>query len=154
MAVEITVQTDPVGNIAPQSVLLPEPIHLRRVKPRAEVNHAGRGVVVFSVVAEAGSLFRKQFAKGRIRFAYDVLSRQSAAEGVPGVVIRDFRRNASSAVVNVLRAGASGLCGDALQAVGITGLLPVLGSRDDHAIPIQNIPCERGCQIFVCADFA
>ena len=38
--------------------------------------------------------------------------------------------------------------GDALQTVGVAGRLAVLVLGNDHAVPIQNIPCERGCQIF------
>ena len=43
---------------------------------------------------------------------------------------------AASAVVDILRAGAAGDRGNALQAVGVAGQLPVLGSRDDHAVTI------------------
>ena len=33
-------------------------------------------------------------------------------------------------------------------------MYPILGGTNDRAIPIQNIPCQRGCQIFACADLA
>ena len=38
--------------------------------------------------------------------------------------------------------------GDPFKAVGVVGGLAVLVSTDDHAVPIQNIPRQRGCQIF------
>ena len=144
LAIQIPVEADPIGYTSAKGILLPEPIHLRLVESRAEVDHAGRGVVVFAVVAEAGSLFRKQLAKGRIRFAYDVLSRQSAAEGVPGVVVADLRSHRAASVVDIFRSGFACKGGDAFEAVSVVGRLAVLGSRDDHAVPIQNIPSERG----------
>ena len=38
--------------------------------------------------------------------------------------------------------------GDAHQTVGVAGRLAVLVLGNDHTVPIQNIPCQRGCQIF------
>ena len=133
-AVEITIQTDPVGDASSQNVLLPEPIHLRLVESRSEINHSRRGVVVFSVVAEAGGLFRKQLAEGRIRFAYYIFPRQSAAEGVPGGVVADLRSHAASAVVHILRPGVPGNRGDPLQTVGVAGGFAVFAFGDDHAV--------------------
>ena len=118
------------------------------------VDHACSGVVVFSVVAEAAGRFAYLFPKRGVALGGDVLPCQSAAEGVPGGVVADLRSHAASAVVDILCAGASGFRGDAFEAVGVAGGLPVLGSRDDHAIPIQNIPRQRSCQIFTCADLA
>ena len=38
--------------------------------------------------------------------------------------------------------------GDALEAVSVASGLAVLVLGNDHAVPIQNIPRQRGCQIF------
>ena len=154
LAIQVSIEADRIGNAAAEGIFLRESIHLRLVEPCAEVDHSRRGVVVFSVVAEAAGCFADLLPKRGVALAGDVFPRQSSTEGVPGVIVADLRSHASSAVVNILRAGASGDHGNALQAVGVVGRLAVLGSRDDHAVPIQNIPRQRSCQIFTCADLA
>ena len=153
LAVEIAVQTDPIGDAAAQSVLLREAVHLRLVESRAEVDHSRGGVIVLAVVAKAGCCLAELLPERGVALAGDLLFRQ-ADEDASRSVVRDFSSYACSSVVNILRAGASGDRGNALQAVGVVGRLAVLGSRDDHAVPIQNIPRQRSCQIFTCADLA
>ena len=73
---------------------------------------------------------------------------------IPGVVIADLRSHRAASVVDILRAGAAGLRRDALEAVSVAGGLAVLVLGNDHAVPIQNIPRQRGCQIFTCLNAA
>ena len=67
---------------------------------------------------------------------------------IPGVVIADLRSHRAASVVDILRAGAAGLRRDALQTVGVAGHLAALVLGNDHAVPVQNIPRQCGCQIF------
>ena len=127
-------------------VLLAEAVQLRGVEARPEVDQASRGVVVFAVVAEAGGFFAKLLAEGAVAPARDGFAR----EAVPGRAVADLRRHAAASVVEVLCTGVAGDSGDTLQTVDKAGVLAVLGSADDHAVTVENVPGERGCHIFAC----
>ena len=100
LAVEIAVEAAAVEDAAPQEILLAEAVHLRGVEAGAEIDQAGRGVVVFAVVAEAADLLAELFAEGAVGFCDSLCEACSVVDQLCG--------DAATPVVDVLRAGAAG----------------------------------------------
>ena len=73
MDVGIAVQAVGRGYAATDDVLLREAVHRRLIEPGTEVDHAGGGVVILAIVAEAGDLFPDLLAEGGVALGDDVL---------------------------------------------------------------------------------
>ena len=114
MTIQIPIERLRCKRTSPQQILLSKPVHLRLIEPCAEVDHAGGGVVVLAVVAEPEGRFANLLAEGGIALGSDVLLCQSAAEGVPGVIVADLRSDRTAPVVDILRPGITCLCRDTL----------------------------------------
>ena len=123
-------------------ILLAKAVHLRGVESRAEVDHARGGVVVFAVVAEAGTLLAKLLAKRAVALA-------GHRREVFAAVVQ-LHGHAAAPVVEVLCTGVAGNSGDTLQAVDEGSLLPVLRALNHHAVTVEYIIGERGCHVFAC----
>ena len=145
--VGIAVQAAGIGYAAPDNVLLAEAVHLRLIEPGTEVDHAGGGVVILAVVAEAADGLTYLLAEGGVALGGDRFLRQCTAQSVPGVVIADLCRHGAPAIVDVLGLTVACLCGNPLQAVGIVGFNTVGVGRNHHAVAHEDVPGER-CRSF------
>ena len=130
LAVQIPVEACAGNSIAPENVFLREPVHLRLIEPRPEIDHARSGIIVFPVVAKARGCFPNLLPKRGIAFTRYILPSQRAAEGIPCVVVADLRRYTATDIVDVLRPVAAGLGGNAFQTVGVVGGILARGLGD------------------------